>query len=993
MPFNAGDILNGRYRMDALLGKGGYGAVYQAWDLNLECVWAVKENLDASPEAQRQFMREARLLAGLRHPNLPRVNDYFSVPGVGQYLVMDFVTGDDLRQILRKNDHRPLSLPLVLKWADQVGAALSYLHTQNPPVIHRDVKPANIKITASGDAVLVDFGIAKVFDPEQKTTTAAQAVTGGFSPLEQYGGGITDERSDVYALAATLYNLLSGVVPVDAVARAAKGQALIPLCSLNPAVPPSVAAAIDWGMMIEPQRRCPNVASLLASLRAPAPVLMETRPESQLPPEPPPAVFTPYPAAAAQTQLPLENENGPRWWMWAVGGAGLLVLMGIVLALVFSVLTAQPQWLSMVNSSTPTQAQLLTSTALFTPQPRRTQTATLTPLPERTIGPTRVRQILRAETALPDDAPELTRGNSGDLGLIARWGRGSLVEAAASKDGARLLVASAAGLVLYDDTWQIAAEVELPGLVRAAAISEDGSRIAAAMDDNTLALWMPDTGSRPVIWQSSRPAVSLAFSPDGTLLAAMSGDSDILLWEAGQQVERLTLNGSTWGAVAGAFSPDGERFISGFADGTMRIWKVEDGSLLQRAKLFSDGVSSLAFSPDGRTIAAGSYGNKIIFWDTLSAQAAGTLTGHQGWIRSLVFNRDGSQLASASDDGTARVWSVRNGSVALNLKTHQAGVTSVSFTGEDKYLVTTSLDQTVKEWDQQNGEARLTLTDYTAALHDLAAAPNGKWLAAGAEDGSVLLWTVLDGSLKLRLSGHEEPVLGVAFSPDSRQLASGGYDETIHIWNPDSGSEEMVLRGHDDAVDSLAYSPDGGRLASASFDGFVRIWPADGGDSEMITIADGRVHAVAYGSLLATAGQSGLVRIWDLREGRELKLTLGSSAVNVNALCLIPGQKWVAAGEENGEVRLWHMETGKEMLTLTGHTGAVLALAASPNGQLLATAGQDGIIKVWDTSIGRLLITLEGRRVDITGLAFTPDGRWLVSAAADGTLSVWGAGE
>jgi serine/threonine-protein kinase len=178
MSLSPGQILNNRYRIVKLLGQGGFGAVYRAWDLHLKAPCAVKENLDTTQEAQHQFEREAILLAKLHHPNLPRVIDHFSLPDQGQYLVMDFIEGDNLEDILIQNA-APLPEDLVMGWLQQICSALSYLHAQQPAVIHRDIKPANIKVTPQGQVYLVDFGIAKIFDPHLRTTVGARAVTPG----------------------------------------------------------------------------------------------------------------------------------------------------------------------------------------------------------------------------------------------------------------------------------------------------------------------------------------------------------------------------------------------------------------------------------------------------------------------------------------------------------------------------------------------------------------------------------------------------------------------------------------------------------------------------------------------------------------------------------------------------------------------------------------------------------------------------------------------
>ncbi len=214
-----GQILNTRYRIVKQLGQGGFGAVYRAWDLNLNRPCAIKENLDASPDAQRQFEREARVLAGLQHPNVVEVTDYFNIPGQGQFIVMQFVEGEDLECMLERQGK--LDPGQALGWIDKICGALEYLHSQNPPVLHRDIKPANIRLNGQGEPVLVDFGLLKVYTAGQKTTTGARAVTPGYSPTEQYGHGITDARTDVYALGATLYALLTGAPPDEAIQRIA----------------------------------------------------------------------------------------------------------------------------------------------------------------------------------------------------------------------------------------------------------------------------------------------------------------------------------------------------------------------------------------------------------------------------------------------------------------------------------------------------------------------------------------------------------------------------------------------------------------------------------------------------------------------------------------------------------------------------------------------------------------------------------------------------
>ena len=253
MALNDGQVLNQRYQIVRLLGQGGFGVVYQAWDLNLKVPCAVKENFETNPSAMRQFEREASMLAALRHPNLPRVTDHFIIEGQGQYLVMDYIEGEDLRTILERNG-KPLSETQVTGWLVEICDALSYLHTQAVPVVHRDIKPANIKITSGGIAMLVDFGIAKAYRAESRTTQGARAFTPGYSPFEQYGEASTDARSDIYALGATAYAVLTGQAPTESIARMA-GTPLPQPRQLNQAISPQTERIILKALEIMPDNR------------------------------------------------------------------------------------------------------------------------------------------------------------------------------------------------------------------------------------------------------------------------------------------------------------------------------------------------------------------------------------------------------------------------------------------------------------------------------------------------------------------------------------------------------------------------------------------------------------------------------------------------------------------------------------------------------------------------------------------------------------------
>jgi serine/threonine protein kinase len=396
MPLAPGQILNQRYRIIRLLGQGGFGAVYHAWDANLERTCAIKENLDTTEEAQRQFRREAVILANLSHPNLPHVSDHFIIPGQGQYLVMDYVEGNDLRQMLERSAG-PLPESQVLDWIGQVCDAIFYLHSQQPPVIHRDIKPANIKITPQGKAVLVDFGIAKIYDPSKHTTIGAKAVTPGYSPPEQYGGSSSDARADIYALGATTYHLLTGQSPTESVNRLA-GRPLVEPRGFNPAVSPQTNYAVMRALDLDPARRYASAADFKTALRT-----IHAQELVQPGPQYPRAFVAPPEAAPLGPTVPASpapaRRTLPSWLPWALL---LLVVCGVIGGIggVFAMLLIPVN--PPVETETPTALWTTTNTPLpASPTPSLTHTIIPTSSPTSTDTPP-------PPSATPSPLPSLT---------------------------------------------------------------------------------------------------------------------------------------------------------------------------------------------------------------------------------------------------------------------------------------------------------------------------------------------------------------------------------------------------------------------------------------------------------------------------------------------------------------------------------------------------------------------------------------------------------
>lgn len=388
MSVEIGQIVQDRYRIEALLGGGGQAAVYRAYDMRLEQTVAIKQNTLAGSESLKQFKREALLLARIRHPNLPRVIDHFVTPDGAQHLVMDYIEGEDLAHIVAASG--PLPEDEAVAWIRQACSALEYLHSQQPPIIHRDIKPQNIKVTSEGKVYLVDFGIAKLGDAASKTTIGAMGITPGYSPPEQYGIGGTDERSDIYALGATLYTLLTAKSPPPSIALLGGEAQLVPPRRVNPTVSLAVQQAVLRAMEARRTNRPQNVAEFRQMLAAPSVELATTEVAGARNEQP--VALGQAPASRAATTAPaqpLRVQPSPLpLWLAGAGIVALVIAVGI-LALVAVMLSRSSQ-AALLPTRPPTQAAALAPIAAR---------PTLTALPAPTeVLPTPT-QILLTPTA------------------------------------------------------------------------------------------------------------------------------------------------------------------------------------------------------------------------------------------------------------------------------------------------------------------------------------------------------------------------------------------------------------------------------------------------------------------------------------------------------------------------------------------------------------------------------------------------------------------
>lgn len=654
-----GDLLHERYRIIETLGRGGMGAVYRGVDDSLGVQVAVKENLFEDEEYTRQFRREAVILANLRHPNLPRVTDHFEIEGQGQYLVMDYIEGEDLKQRMDR-----LGV-LDEKDAVLVGVAicdaLAYLHTLNPPVLHRDIKPSNIKVTPTGQVYLVDFGLAKIVEGSQETTTGARGLTPGFSPPEQYGSARTDARSDIFSLAATLYAALCGSSPEEGLSRAMQQAKLTGVRQRNPKISPKVAEAIERALAVQPNDRYQQAEEFKQALLQARDTVQRDVAAGKITVTPaPPAGETATSAGGSPGARTLVGEgeaveSSRRRMPWFLA-LGLIGVIGLVC--VGAIFFLGPDFM---DRATALLAGAPTETAM---QPSPTAAPSETARPAATATPDAGAVASPQQTASP--APSATSAV-----VATPLGGGGQIAFASQDEGARpqiyLINVDGSGLFQVTDDPLGACQPDW---------SPDGTRLVFVSpcrgnrdryEGSSLFLVNADGSGFTPLPSAPGGDYDPAWSPDGTKIAFTSlrdsGRPQIWILDL-ESNQAESLSNSVSSDYQPAWSPDGEYilFLTTGA-GPVQIMFMESSGFNARrqAREFSRYNQLTNFeptwSPDGESIVYNQMGSDNLPYVVGASWAGGT--SDRGWdearisevkpMREPDFSPDGFWLATTSN--------------------------------------------------------------------------------------------------------------------------------------------------------------------------------------------------------------------------------------------------------------------------------------------------------------------------------------------------------
>ncbi len=608
-------LLSGRYRVNILLGSGGFGNTYEVSHAGTLKVLKILQVDSIPPQSRAKvlslFQQEAKVLTHLNHPGIPKGDRYFEFfPRNSQEpvhcLVMEKIEGVDLQDYLSKRG-RPIDQELAVDWLKELAAILAQVHGEN--FFHRDIKPANIMLKPDGKLALIDFGTARevtgTYYVKQQGGQVTGVVSAGYTPPEQLNGHAV-LQSDFFALGRTFVYLLTGFEPLDADIYDAYNDEL---CWRERAagVVPVLADFIDDLMAPKPKQRPANTEAILQRLAEIDRALRSPRRPISPPPvspqyrvhvigSPPPPPPPPPPPSITWENAQLERT--------ITGHSNLIFCVAI-----------SPDGKTLASGSK-----------------------------DKTI------KIWNLSTGK-------------ELRTLGDWfseHSDGIYSVAISPDGKTLASGSVHSTIKL---WNLSTGQEIRTLkghlspVNSVAFSPDGLTLASGSYDKTIKLWNLSTGQEIRTFTGHSGAVfSVAISPDGQTLASGSFDSTIKLWNLSTGQEIRTFKGHLSPVNSVAFSPDGLTLASGSYDKTIKLWNLSTGQEIRTFTGHSGAVFSVAISPDGQTLASGSFDSTIKLWNLSAWREIRTLTGHLGAVRSVAFSPDGKTLVSGSDDKTIKIW-------------------------------------------------------------------------------------------------------------------------------------------------------------------------------------------------------------------------------------------------------------------------------------------------------------------------------------------------
>ncbi|MBA3963343.1 MAG: protein kinase [Chthoniobacterales bacterium] len=1072
----ADELKRERYDFGEEVGRGGMGRVVVATEKPLQRSIALKKLLrPGNKEDQERFIREARITGGLQHPSIVPVHELSADENGNPFYTMKLVKGLTLLEILQSLSKgnsdavRRYPLPALLTIFQKVCDAVAFAHAQPEPVIHRDLKPQNIMIGDYGEVLVMDWGSAKILREDgasnESLSNDASSISGsendteatdqfstlpgsvmgtpGYMAPEQARGQAekADERTDIYALGAILYALLTLESPARLTEKEASsfekrrqsGENVIGVFQQHTApyfgntrvrqklphlpgriMPESLVAVALKAMSLCPEDRFARVSDLQADI------------------------------AAYQSGFATRAEEANAWRRFTLLLARHKVL-GAAVATIFLVLLGATlvslrERRIAVESNKALQLTLQHASLADLEAGRQRFRA----------GAWREGIVLlgRALTFWPENraaanyllsAIAFGQGDREKLPIFGVYHADAVGEAAFSPDGRHFATAS------YDHTariWDVASGRQVGSTLQHLAplgcvsFSPDGRRIVTGDDNGIAQVWDAETGKSlgaPLKHTPDKPVETAVFSPDGTRVLTACWDHYARIWDArtGKEIARLLhpanvscafFNQDATRIIAGCwregarlwdaktyqpigqplkhaktvrkayFTPDGTRVVTGSLDHTARIWSAETGEPLSPSILHPDMVWSIAVSPDNKAFATAGHDGKARLFTVADGSPVGKPMPHDGPVVYVAFSPDGSRLLTASRDKTVRMWDAHSFAPLGPPMRHDDSVFGAIFSPDASRVLSFSLDKSAYLWEVSDEPTHDEILSIPGRVVSIELGGANDQLLVGMEGGRAGFWSFSRRSFTGPIVAHGGPIISARRSAETNCFTTLGQDGVIRFWNSESGTKLGETPAGPGKCNCAVFANHGHSIFAGYSGKSVIEWKVPEGTQigePIIFPRELRVLARSpTGDEVAAGANDAVIHFYDVHTHKERRepIRLEDSPV---ALGYTPDGRAVATGSEDCTARLWSLENGQQLCAPFVVAGPAATFRRINNGTAILVAGtRDSLLNCYDAASSSLLFSLP-HRSSIADATATSDGRQIITLLNNGEVHLW----